>query len=411
MVSVGVIGGGMAGVAAAEEASKRGATVTLFEAGEELSGGKRSWTSLLSGGPSRPTEPSSERLNRLGVKVKLQTSVKAIQGDGTVRFHQGANAFDSLILATGTRLVAERLGGGVRPGVHILSGRASYLELADAMRGYSEVAVVGSGRTLLDVANRLAAAGIGARIFSPGGEVWPKLGDPIRARLEEALAASGVPIMPREPDRLAGVEKVEAVVAGGDVYPCQAVVLVPRTLPEPLGTPVQLGRLGGVAVNSEMKSSLNRLFAAGGCAELKQGSSTIHYDSESSASVMGMVAGANASGGRVSAHVAGCVRLDLFGVGLVVAGMSLREAESVGLSAKQTTSDEAGFRCALVFDSGSLRLLGVQLIGQDAGAYEQDAGVVVSESLGVDDVAYQESSSTGPSPIQRTAREAMRGRK
>lgn len=54
----------------------------------------------------------------------------------------------------------------------------------------------------------------------------------------------------------------------------------------------------------------------------------------------------------------------------------------------------------MVYDAGSLKLCGVQLIGKGAGAYEQVASLMVSGSLGVDELPFQElPHSADPSPF------------
>jgi len=412
LVSVCVVGGGIAGIAAAKEAARRGARVTLVERRTELPPVNGSVALLLSG--ERGARPSrfADPLPRLGVELRLNTRVTSVEEDGRVRTERGAASFDSVVLATGARPVTDRIPGGARSGIHTLMDDNSYSDLGSALQGYTEVAVSGSGPAMLEVADVLKAKGIGVRIFPTAGVVWAKLSDRLRGYLDVRISARGVSVEAARLERVAGVDHVEAVLAGGTVYPCQALVVVPRPLPNAPEARADTGRLGGLAVNGEMRTSRDRVFAAGACAEVAVGQSTVYYDSESAALTTGAAAGANASGSRVSPRISGCLRAAAFGAEVVISGLSLKEALNAGVRAEEVaTPGDSGIACALIYRSGSLELLGAQLIGPGAGAYEQVASRMVSESLPIDELAFLELPRTlDVAPILRAA-DGVNGRR
>ena len=407
-----MIGGGTAGVAAAKESANRGARVTLFESSASLQVERSAWSSLLDETATSAAEGRTEELRHAGVETKLGATVRAVDVDGTVRAHDGSWRFDSVVLATGARQVEEGIPGNHRAGVHVLRDERAYAALGRDVRSYSQVALCGSGPAALEVANWLVSRGIRVTLFTAAGIAWSLLSGDLSRRLEHAIAAAGVSQVSSKPERIAGIDKVEAVIAGGSVYPCQALVIVPRTRPNPLGIPIRKGRLGGVVVNSEMKSDWKKVFAAGACAEVTAGSATLNYDSDSSARAMGAAAGANSCGAHVSPRISGCIRKEVFGIGIVVAGLGLEACLSIGLRAQESTAIARDqLVCSLVYEEGSLRLWGVQLIGRGAGAYEQAAAFMVTGSIGMDEVAYQEfPPSVDPSPLILAATEVLRRR-
>jgi 3-phenylpropionate/trans-cinnamate dioxygenase ferredoxin reductase subunit len=412
MASVGVIGGGVAGVAAALESASRGANVVLFEAEREPHEPRGAWPSILSG-PAGPGVASRfEKLRGLGIEARFTARVTSVGGDRRVKTREGSRAFDSIVIAAGARPLAVHIPGSTRRGLHLLTSREAFSDLGAALDGYSMVALSGSGPTTLEVASRIRERGVGVRVFTPAGVLWSRLCPSIGARLAEAVAAAGVTVVASSPGRVAGVDRVEAVVAAGNVYPCEALVVLPSYRPLTVDAPVRLGKVGGIVVTAEMASSQNGVFAAGACTEVATGHSTIHYDSEPSAIVMGTAAGANACGGRVAPRIARCISRDVFGTCLVVAGLSPLEARTTGLEVGVcSASTEGGISCSLVYDKRTLRLWGVQLIGKGAGTYEQAASLMTLGTLGIDELAYQEFPiSNGPSPFVLAAGAAMGGR-
>ena len=99
-----VVGGGPAGLKAAELAAARGHHVTLAERDSEL-GGRLRWSAECGAGELlRSVEWVAGELERHGVSVLLATEVSAAW--------LAERRFDSIVLATGSRPAPERLGAG-----------------------------------------------------------------------------------------------------------------------------------------------------------------------------------------------------------------------------------------------------------------------------------------------------------
>jgi 2,4-dienoyl-CoA reductase-like NADH-dependent reductase (Old Yellow Enzyme family)/thioredoxin reductase len=158
-----VVGGGPAGMCAAETLAKRGVKVTLIDRQSELGG-------IINVGKKPPLKERMqwiadyyyEEFKRLGVEVKLNT-------ESTEDMVMDYNP-DAVILATGSvAIIPERI-----PGVHsnnvftvdtVLSGKA-------ALKG-KKVAVVGAGLTGLETAEYLCAEGNEVTIIDMLDKVAP----------------------------------------------------------------------------------------------------------------------------------------------------------------------------------------------------------------------------------------------
>ena len=412
MVSVAVVGGGIAGAAASKAAAETGARVSLFEQHGRLRPPKSSWPLLSDRNDVLPRTHAPDALQSLGVDLRLGDVVNGVGEDGTLLTGKGRSRFDAVVLASGRRAVRSEVRGGARAGLLALDGLDSFIALEEALRGYSRVAISGEGPLALRVVYALVRRRIHATVFAPRGIMASLLGTAPRKRLDDAISLGGVSLVRAKPESVAGVGAVEAVVAEGIVFPCQALLVVPQTLPSIPETSAKRGRLGGVVIDGLMRSSVKGIYAAGSCAEIVVGSTTTSSMLESTALTMGEAAGANAAGAHLSPRITNCMTLEAFGVEIVYAGLDLDTAVLAGLDASEVSWDPSeGPACSLVYDRGSLRVLGVQIVGSGAKAYALAAPVMVSTSIGIDELAYLEfPTSTDISPLVEAAREGLRRR-
>ncbi|MDV3277689.1 MAG: FAD-dependent oxidoreductase [Nitrososphaerales archaeon] len=409
MPRVGVIGAGIAGVAAALEAARMGARVTLFEASRQIPSRRSSWPSILSsGGP--PGREQVEVLTGNGVEVSLGQSVAGVDSGPRLKVRGSASQFDAVVLATGSRAAPEPLPGGTKTGVHVLDSEEGFIRLKESARGYQVVAVYGSGVAAAEVAERLHALGILVFLLSPSGLFSSQLSEGPRSLLLAAADSLGIRVFDSKPQKVVGVDRVEAVVASGDVHPCDGFIVLPRVEPAPPATLAKVGRYGGVVVADSMNSSQPGVFAAGDCAEVVTGSTTMTMMSDSSALAMGRVAGANVAGAHKTAKVTGSYTKKVFGLWVASSGLTIAEASVAGLAAFEASwMREGRVACSLVVERGTTAVLGAQLVGRDADLFADSLSLAVSAGLNLEQLAYAETSSPSDiSPIVETAREALR---
>ncbi|MBL8719448.1 MAG: FAD-dependent oxidoreductase [Myxococcales bacterium] len=169
---VAVVGGGVAGLAAATTAAERGHAVTLFEAADALGGQFRMAAAIPGKEEFRETIRYYEkRLARTGVEVKLGKRVDRRDLEA---------GFDAIVVATGVVPRKPRLEGLDHPKV------LSYVDvLRDKKPVGQKVALIGAGGIGVDVAEFLLhdtdpttaefqqAWGIDPKVEKPGGLVDP----------------------------------------------------------------------------------------------------------------------------------------------------------------------------------------------------------------------------------------------
>ena len=358
---------------------------------------------------------------KLGIEILSKRKVVSVDaGKRTVQDDGSRLTYDTLVIATGGSPVVERLEGSPKEEVHILRTAQDYAQLSQSIDRVSRVAVTGSTPLALTVAECLVKRHIKVDLFS-ASLLSGYFSGPIQKMVQDRLAASGVKVLQESVERVAGLARVEAVISGGLVYPCEAVVVIPRALPRIPVIDAKRGSSGGLVVDRAMNTSETGVFAAGDCAELAVGNSSFSLRQQSAARIMGEVAGANASGGSQVANLSGVLGLNVFGLELCSAGLTLGEAKRAGFDAAESSQTLAeteeqlsGYTviCSLVYDRISKAIYGIQLAGSRALSYADFGSLAVNMNVRLNDLAYLESVyipkiSGDESPIAATAKKAL----
>src|SRR2546428_136324 len=291
-----VVGGGVAGRAAASEARSLDATVTLLERSESYLPPKSGWPSLLSGEaqPSPPERPDSE----LGEFSRMGSGVDEVDvAERTAKTSRGPVKYDSIVITTGSTSADPTFRGSGKKNVFIMREYPDYLRLAKEVRGFARVCVTGGGPLSLSIAEKVSSLGARVLLLSPTG-LLGNLSEVIRSEVERRAKEAGLVLLRSSLDGVAGVERGEAVVASGSVHASEALIFLPAPRPNLPRLAVELGTSGGILVDNRMRSSSPTVYAAGDCAEVRLGptsSTSMMY--QSAARAMGRVAGANSAGG------------------------------------------------------------------------------------------------------------------
>jgi NADH oxidase (H2O2-forming) len=406
MPRVAVVGAGAAGIEAAKVAAVNGSRVVLLEAGERIPPPRSSWPSLLEADDHRRASGEEASLVSAGVEIQSSQAVSKVGEDLTVVAGGRRTQFDAVILSTGSTALPERLEGIRKQGVHVLDSQAAFVELGQKLGGYGKAVISGSGPVAIKVAEKIRSRRVSVSIIAHGG-VLPALNSTTRKVVVEALSSLGVHVIDAKPERVAGVDRVEAVVASGDVIPGDCFVVVPRLVPRVPELNGVLGRSGGLVVDERMRSSLRSVYGAGDCVEVKVGKTTMSVMFESSARLMGAVAGANASGRSASASVVGSFFMELFGVGIASAGLGLAESIGLGLDVAESSKSWKGeLACSLVYARNTKTIVGAQMAGRGIARFAESLPTIVAAKMTMDQLAYQETLvSSDISPIEETARE------
>ncbi len=361
MRAVCVVGGGTAGIAAAAEAARNGAQVTMIDRAGAPSSPRSTWTELIRN-PTRETRASSVPCER--VHVEWGTEVLGVDHSGRVSTSRGPFRFEAVVVATGSRLACASFRGQDKAGVLLLTSESRYAELGRRAPSIERPVVYGAGPRALEVASHLSAGGRSVALAS-SGHCLDKLNPSIREEVRSRAESRGTTFLKGEEVRVVGAARVEAAVIDGQVVRCDAFIAVPETVPTAPATGAKLGPGGGILASRRLESSERGCFVAGGSAELliSEGMSQLLGDNPV---VSGRVAGANSSGGSATFRGSGASEHELFGLRFYSSGLSVSEAHTLGVGATESSVAEDGSTCSVVYDDVTGDILGIQVVGDDS---------------------------------------------
>jgi NADPH-dependent 2,4-dienoyl-CoA reductase/sulfur reductase-like enzyme len=437
MLKVVVVGGGVAGLAAALAAAREGAKTTLVESSERVGLSRAMMPFLISEGWAEEDLilPQAASLSKAGVEVRTGETVTSVQHEErTLRVSTSSLTddadrdgrsirFDSVVICTGATSQVPKLRGLSKPNVFLLRGPSDYLGLSSGLDKLRTVAVTGPIPLALKLGEVMA--GRRMRVFVYCGK------DGLARQFSEAVAAAirrkaslmsgrgSVVLVEDSVDAVLGVQRAEAVASSGSVQTCDGVVVIPRSVPLVPGVGCERGRGGGLLVDASMSTSLRGVFAAGDSAEIKFKSGSVPARLHSTSRMGGEVAGTNAAGGSARAAPSWSVEQTYFGLEFCSAGLGEAEALEMGLDATTKTGEsrEPSFGgkearretlVSLVFDKSTHQVYGLQIAGWRAASLSSAASLVVSLGLTVEQLAHLESpfspgNSYEDSPIALTA--------
>ena len=287
---VAVIGGGPAGIAAALQARKIGASVALFERNDQLGGilrqcihsgfGLQYFKEELTG--PEYAQRFIDQLENSGITIFLSSmvlgisanhQVTAIQGDGLIQLQA-----KSLVLAMGCR---ERTRGEIRiPGARIsgvyTAGQAQYYINIENQKPGKRFVILGSGDIGLIMARRLTLEGMEVEGVY---ELMP-YANGLGRNIKNCLDDFNIPLhLSTTVTRIIGKDRVEAVeVSNVDealtpidgtqrIIPCDGLLLSIGLIPEnelSRAAGVQIdNRTGGPLVDALLQTSFPGIFACG----------------------------------------------------------------------------------------------------------------------------------------------------
>ena len=360
-------------------------------------------------GPAKPSRPSgAERAS-----YRLESST----GRGM------STGFDSVAICTGSTSQSPQLRGLSKPNVFVLKEPADYLRLSAGLDALKTVVVSGPIPLALKLGEILASRGKRVLVYCGKEGLERQFSSPVAAAIRREASArregGSVTLVDDSVDSILGVERAEAIVSSGSVRTCDAVVVVPRSVPFVPLVDCQKGRSGGLLVDASMSTSLPGVFAAGDSAEIKFKSGSVPARLYSTSRTGGDVAGTNAAGGRASATPSWAVEQTYFGLEFCSAGLSEEEASAMGLDAATETGEcrdvrfgKGGGRretlVSMVYDKSTHQVYGLQVAGWRASSLSSAASLIVSLGLTVEQLVHVESAyspgfSYEVSPIALTA--------
>jgi NADPH-dependent 2,4-dienoyl-CoA reductase/sulfur reductase-like enzyme len=442
-----VIGGDAAGMSAASQARRRRPAADLEIVAYERS----SWVSYSAcgepyhvAGQVDPLEAlvarTPEQFRRRDIDVHIRHEVTAIDtaartvtvrrlGDGTIF----DDRYDQLLIATGATAVRPLITGRDLAGVHELRTLDDAAELrAVADRGPASVVIVGGGYIGLETAEAFHERGWDVSVVSAHPGVLDRLLDPdMGLVVVEAMRERGIRVVTGvRVSSIIGADRVEGVEVDDEPIPATAVILGLGSRPEvelAEAAGIPLGPTGAIAVDDTQRTSVDRIWAAGDCAEARHRltgrPANVHLGTI--ANKTGRVAGINLGGesatfpGTLGTAITRVCDLEIAAVGLRTSDAIEAGFDAVDGTAKGTTT--AGYMpeaepmtIRAVAERGTGRLLGAQIVGGSGAGKRIDVFAtaiwnrMTAEDLEWTDLSYAPPFSGTWDLVAIAAREAAR---
>lgn len=218
--------------------------------------------------------PSDGMATQLDITVLSECDVSAIDtGSQTLQTTKGEVPYGKLVLALGADQIRLPLQGNAADDVITVNDLEDYAHFRSAIAGKKKVAILGAGLIGCEFANDLALGGYEVDVIDLAPQALGRLLPEAAAlELQSKLSAAGidwhlsttVQAIDRQADTLV------VTLANGNTITCDvflsAVGLKPR---------IQLAKASGIntgvgiAVNRELQTNVNNIFAIGDCAEVE----------------------------------------------------------------------------------------------------------------------------------------------
>jgi NAD(P)H-nitrite reductase large subunit len=287
--------------------------------------------------------------------------------------------FSKLVLATGSRALIPPIEGVNKNGIFALKS------ISDARRILSypanNVVVIGSGPIGIEAAVAFRKKGKNVTLIEVMDHVLPRLLNKRPASIiKQILEEHGMKVLTGEKvTKFLGNSAVEGVITDKRQLECNLAVMAAGVRPNTeiaIKSGLKIGRLGGIATDSSMMTSIEDVYACGDCIESKD-----IFSGENTLSLLwhnarrqGWIAGCNCAG-KTSKFIGSsdATTIEIFGhyiSSVGKSGASFNTQEDYELAEKTTGLE---YRGLLTVNN---RLVGMQLIGRI-----ERAGLLVSKMI------------------------------
>ncbi len=390
-----------------------------------------------------------------GIDVRLEHEAAQIEpgrklvqamagGSEPVSFH-----YDKLIITTGGA-PAETVPGADASNVFTCNDLAGTIRMREFIEQENpkRAVIVGSGYIGLEVADALVRRGIAVSILERSDAVLegvePEIGGKVEAELYEhgveLIKGSAVSKIECDEEgsfarasgaKMTNSEKRAVAVRHGSSGRHEAdLVLLATGIAPRVGMAesagIQLGPTGAIAVDERMQTSVNSIYAAGDCTEVRHlvTGKPSYIPLGTTANKQGRVAGENAAGGNATfAGVVGTLMTQVFELEVAKTGLSMEQARGAGFQPDAVTITSTSrakyfhgkpILLKLVWDRTSGRVLGCQMCGKEGVAKRIDViAMALQARMRVPDLLHSDLSYAPPfapvwEPVLIAANEAMK---
>mmetsp|Transcript_26396 Transcript_26396/g.60010 ORF Transcript_26396/g.60010 Transcript_26396/m.60010 type:complete len:554 (-) Transcript_26396:78-1739(-) len=285
-----LIVGGVAGGASAAARLRRmdeNATITVFEKGPFVSFANcglpyyvgdviKDDKDLVIATPERFKERFNVDVKTMHEVLKIDKERKTLEVKDLNTDDISVESYDALVLAPGAIPIRPPLPGIDLPGIFILRTIPDSMLVRSWMEKHTikRAVVVGGGFIGLETAENLVHRGVEVTIVEMGTQVLPPMDPEMAEILHEHCKAKGVKLCLG--DGVAGFYKtdsgLEVATQSGARYPCDVAILGIGVRPETRlakEAGLELGKLGGIKVDDQMRTSDPNIWAVGDAVEVK----------------------------------------------------------------------------------------------------------------------------------------------
>jgi len=421
-----IIGGVAAGMSAAAKARRVNPDleIVVYEKSGYISYGACGFPYFIKGDVPRLSDliaRTPEQMAGQGVVVYVGHEVVEIDpAQRTVRVMDQKNGrlltdhWDKLIITTGANVNRPPIPGVNLPGVFTLRT----VEDALAIRRWlvekkpKHGVIVGAGYIGLEMAEALQAHNVAVTLVEMADQVMPGLDADMAALVQAELQAHGVqiclqqavksflgPTLVREVVREVAAKvqgearengrlRIHEVLTANNILAADMVVFGTGGRPNVAlaqAAGIRLGQSGAIAVDEQQRTNLPGIFAAGAAAESRHLilDKPSYWPLAAPANKQGRVAGTNAAGGQAQSEaVVGTAVVKVFDMAIAITGLTEKQAAGAGFDAASVTIQaesrahympgSAPLHLKLVYEKGTKRLLGAQMVGKDGVAQRID---------------------------------------
>lgn len=413
-----VIGGVAAGLSAASAAKRlKGSSmdVVVFEKSGYISYGACSEPYFVSGLVSSPedlVEISAQEFEekRLVHVYKMHEVIKIDYKGGYVTVIDLLNnkefkqPFDYLMIATGAKAKALGVPGESLEGICTLRTVEDAIDVKNSVSFGSEVVICGGGYIGLEMAEAFVNLGLNVTILKKTSQMLLNFDPEVSALVEEEVKLKGVEITTGV-DIIAfeGDKRIEKIITNKGEVKADAVLIAKGATPnvdiaKKIG--VKLGPTGAIAVDEHQRTSVDRVYAGGDCAEAYHIvlEKPAYIPLGTTANKTGRIAGENIGGLDTKfGGIVGTAVSKIFDLEVARTGLSLREATRNGFNAYATNIRHRSrskhypggnpITVQFITERHTKRLLGAQMIGKEGVAHRIDViAAALHADMGVDDI-------------------------
>jgi NADPH-dependent 2,4-dienoyl-CoA reductase/sulfur reductase-like enzyme len=299
--------------------------------------------------------------------------------------------WDKLVFTAGAAALRPPIPGLDLPGIFTLRNVEDAVAIKQwlAEKRPKRAVIVGGGYIGLEMAEALAEHAIQVTVVEMLPQVMANMDADLAEHVANELRQQEVDLrLEHAVEAFEGNGQVQQVIAAGQPFPAEVVIFsvgARANVPLAKAAGIAVGLTGAVAVDTHQRTNIENIWAAGDVAEapnLITGKPT-YVPLGTTANKQGRVAGANAGGGQaIFRGIVGTAAVKVFNVHAARTGLTERQAREEGFDADSVTIKAPArahympvhppIHTKLVFEKGSQRLLGGQMVGVEGVAKRID---------------------------------------